>query len=325
MNGSDAILLLGAGVLGAGVPWVGMRLLVPSLAAGPTVTNFRGRPVFYGLGIVWLFWAGAAAVGGVAVSGIGRDSLVQLLTLMAPLALVTFALGLVDDAYGSGSDRGFRGHIAAGVKGRLTTGGLKVIGISVSSYATALFVVQVAQWAPWGSLQQLLLALPAGAAIALTANLINLMDLRPGRALKFYSLISLIGLVSVTLGLENHLPLDRVSQATDIMSLALFLLGPVVAVWRYDVGERGMLGDAGANPAGAIAGTVIVAGLPVWGMFGYLALVFALNLASERVSFSRVIENSAVLRRLDMLGRSEAAHAGQLSRESDDREGSGSE
>jgi len=34
----------------------------------------------------------------------------------------------------------------------------------------------------------------------------------------------------------------------------IVLLGPVAAVWRYDLGERAMLGDAGANAAGALAG-----------------------------------------------------------------------
>ncbi len=87
----------------------------------------------------------------------------------------------------------------------------------------------------------------------------------------------------------------------------LFLLGPVAAVWRYDVGERGMLGDAGANPMGAVAGMLIVAGLPAWGVVVYFAVMLALNLASERYSFSRLIESNAVLGRLDMLGRSQDA------------------
>jgi len=74
-------------------------------------------------------------------------------------------------------------------------------------------------------------------------------------------------------------------------------------VWRYDLGEQGMMGDAGANPMGAVAGLLIVAGLPAWGTVVYFVLMLALNLASERVSFSRIIESSALLSRVDAFGR----------------------
>lgn len=307
MSGTDALILSTALVLGVLTPWVSMKLLSPSLQAGHLVSNFRGHDVFYGLGVVWLIWAGCASAGGVLAPALGGAVFSPLLMLLGPLALVTFALGLVDDAYGTGADRGFRGHIKAAAKGRLTTGGLKVLGVSAASYAAAVVVVDAARWAPAGGLPLFLLALPAGAAIALTANLVNLTDLRPGRALKVYSLISMIGLLLVTKGFGVFSDMVSVSWVVEAIALTLFVVGPVIAVWRYDVGELGMLGDAGANPAGAVAGTLVVIGLPLWGMFVYLALVFALNLASERVSFSRVIEGNGLLHRLDMLGRAEAS------------------
>ena len=41
------------------IPAVAMRMLVPSLeASAPRVENYRGRQVFLGLGIVWIFWIG---------------------------------------------------------------------------------------------------------------------------------------------------------------------------------------------------------------------------------------------------------------------------
>jgi hypothetical protein len=86
--------------------------------------------------------------------------------------------------------------------------------------------------------------------------------------------------------------------------LLIFVLGPVVAIWRYDVGELGMLGDSGANAGGAVAGLLVVAGLPVWAMLLYLLVVLGLNLASERYSFTTLIESSPLLHRVDMLGRS---------------------
>ncbi|MBI5232666.1 MAG: hypothetical protein HY876_10945 [Coriobacteriales bacterium] len=149
----------------------------------------------------------------------------------------------------------------------------------------------------------------AGAAIALTSNFMNLMDLRPGRALKLYMPFWLIGVLLTgsltTPVMGGYAPIGEFAP-TDVVSravLAIFSLGPVIAVWRYDLGERGMLGDAGANPMGAVAGLLIVTGLPLWGLVAYFVLMLALNLLSERVSFSRVIEATPPLRWLDRLGR----------------------
>src|SRR5690625_6514980 len=64
-----------------------------------------------------------------------------------------------------------------------------------------------------------------------------------------------------------------------------------------------MLGDAGANVLGAAVGTAAARSTAPPARLGMLALVVALNLASETVSFSTVIERTPVLRALDRLGR----------------------
>ena len=62
-----------------------------------------------------------------------------------------------------------------------------------------------------------------------------------------------------------------------------------------------MLGDTGSNALGAIAGFALLElGRPV--RTAALAVVVLLNLASERVSFSRVIDQRRPLRWLDRLG-----------------------
>ncbi len=306
----------GAVVLGWLVPWVFMRMLVPSLRNGRTSVNYRGREVFLGLGVVWLVWAGCAIVAGIgAASVIGHGSL-PVLTLAGPLALVAFALGMVDDALGTSTDRGFGGHLRALARGRLTTGGLKLIGIGFACLVVAAIVSQAA---PWGdavaaagfarassSLILAALVLVAGASVALSSNFINLMDLRPGRALKAYSALAVLGACAAGLMLgaaRSGLAVSAAQRLVDVGVLVLFVLGPVFAVWRYDLGEHGMLGDAGANPMGAVAGLLIVSGLPWWGLLVYFAVMLALNLASERVSYSRVIEGNALLARLDGWGR----------------------
>jgi hypothetical protein len=267
------------------------------------VSNYRGREVFLGLGVVWLVWAGCAIIGGIFGRSLaGPESVLPLLTLAGPLALVGFALGLVDDAYGTGAERGFRGHLRALAGGRLTTGGMKLLGVSVASYVAALVLGGAAEPTEAPGLR-LLVALPVGAAIALTANFVNLTDLRPGRALKVYGALALVGVLSVSLGLSGLITGSESTRAVDALALLMFAAGPIVATWRYDLGERGMMGDAGANAAGAVAGLLIVAGLPLGAVLVYLAVMLALNLASERISFSRIIERSSLLSRIDAWGR----------------------
>ena len=79
--------------------------------------------------------------------------------------------------------------------------------------------------------------------------------------------------------------------------------GPVVAVWRYDLSERGMFGDAGANPAGALAGVFLAMWWPLWGVIVLVVLLGVLNVASERISFSSAIEGSSLLRWFDGQGQ----------------------
>jgi predicted hotdog family 3-hydroxylacyl-ACP dehydratase len=79
-------------------------------------------------------------------------------------------------------------------------------------------------------------------------------------------------------------------------------LGAGSALAPADLGEEIMLGDAGANALGALLG-LSAARLPRPVRLGLLAGVTALNAASEVVSFTKVIQATPALRRLDQLGR----------------------
>ena len=78
-------------------------------------------------------------------------------------------------------------------------------------------------------------------------------------------------------------PADR----THLTAVAM-LLGAALGLLVFDLREELMLGDAGSNVLGAIAGlgVVLTCGLAV--RVVVLLVVVGLNLASERVSFSRV-------------------------------------
>ena len=64
-----------------------------------------------------------------------------------------------------------------------------------------------------------------------------------------------------------------------------------------------MMGDCGANALGAGLATAAADALPRSFRLVGLGAVVALNLASERVSFTAVIDRTPLLRRLDQLGR----------------------
>lgn len=291
------VLAIGAWIL----PWLAVRGLMPSLEGSVlgSRSNYRGRSVTLGLGLVWLVWAV-----GIQLASVGLDLLAQgfpdattplnllQVTSGLPLALVLGAMvfGLIDDVVGDSADRGFRGHLSALRQGRLTTGGLKLLGIGLLAAGTIRPDTTVGHDSLWSSIGVWVLQV---LAIALTANLVNLMDLRPGRALKAYSaLVLLCAAFLVWFGVGWKVP-----------AILLVLLGPAAAIWSFDLKERGMQGDAGANASGALIGWMFAVLLHWWALLIYVFVVLALNLASERVSFSRVIESNAVLNRIDRLGR----------------------
>ncbi|MDY0088342.1 MAG: hypothetical protein RBS78_07345 [Coriobacteriia bacterium] len=287
------------------VPWVGMRMLAPSLAhSGRTVRNYRGVQVPLGLGTVWVFWGAAVLVQQAAFSvlGLWRTSGVPLwlnLTQAVPLVLGAFTLGLLDDMFGTPGHKGFKGHLAAVRSGQLTTGGLKLFGIGLLAAAGAAGL-STAAWGPW--YLSLVHYVVVVALIALSANTVNLFDLRPLRALKAYSLLAFVAIAAGTamLMVRGLAPTLAVCDGVLVLMVAA---GPAVAVWRPDATEKGMLGDAGANACGMFAGVMLASALPLLAAAVAAAGLLALNLVSERVSFSALIERTAWLARIDAWGR----------------------
>ena len=154
----------------------------------------------------------------------------------------------------------------------MTTGAVKLGGIGVTGIISAVLA--------GGSPADVVIN--AG-LVAGGANLLNLFDLRPGRAIK----------VAVASGAM----IGAAGQDSVAAPLAAAL-----ALLPEDLGERAMLGDAGANALGAMLGAS-AAGLSRTGRIALLAGIVGLTAASEKVSFTKVIERTPPLRWLDMLGR----------------------
>ncbi|MGZ6804705.1 MAG: hypothetical protein ACXVFU_16805, partial [Nocardioidaceae bacterium] len=197
-------------------------------------------------------------------------------------------LGALDDHRGDAARKGLYGHLSALARGEVTTGAVKVIGLVVSGLASAALIDRATPERD----RTVLDTLVGGAVVAGSANLLNLLDLRPGRALKATVTLGLLGAPSAG---------GRGGQASRIATGAA--VGAALGVLGPDVAGEAMLGDTGANAAGALLGAALVQRTGRGGRWAALAVLATLTLASEKVSFTKVIESTPVLRELDALGR----------------------
>lgn len=241
--------------------------------AGEVVTLLEGVALTAGA-------AGAAAVAGV-LGGPRRS-----LGAAALAALAAGAVGAVDDLRQDADRKGLAGHLAALARGQVTTGALKILVLATSGTVAAGIAGTPYDAAPATPTRRLLDTLLGGAVVAGSANLANLLDLRPGRALKA--------------GLLTGVPLVATVPGSAPAALAL---GAGAVLLPDDLRGTAMLGDTGANPWGALLGLAVVERTGTRGRGTALTVLTALTLASERVSFTRVIEATPVLRELDALGR----------------------
>ena len=257
---------LGAAAILRGRPPGGVQRWTRRNHAGHPVTLFEGPA--YAVGAV----AGALAGGAgapAAVAGLGAA-----------------AFGGLDDLVGDGSSKGLRGHLAAACRGELTTGAIKILGLGATGLLSARLIDRS------DASNSLMATLVGGAVIAGSANIANLLDLRPGRALKA---VLLLAAPMAAGGRGTHLATATATAAATA--------GAAIGALPDDLAGRSMLGDTGANSAGALVGTALVARTGPRGRLLALVVVSALTLASEKVSFTKVIESTPGLRELDALGR----------------------
>ncbi|GAB6897993.1 hypothetical protein [Kineosporia succinea] len=275
------LLIAGAGAVAARVAWDllqknppgGRRLWERVNHRGETLTLLEGPA----------FTAGAALATALTP---GIPARVKTAAVVATVGGGVF--GAIDDLRETGKSKGLRGHLGELAAGHVTTGGLKVLGIGATGLVAALLVPSRSSS---GFAGRVLDTAVQGAVVAGSANLLNLFDLRPGRAIKVALLFAPAAVASDGAGGR----------------LVAVVCGAGAGLLPIDLAEKAMLGDTGANAAGALLGTAAISGLDRKGQLVVLAVVGGLTLASEKVSFTKVIARTPVLRELDQLGRRPAA------------------
>jgi UDP-N-acetylmuramyl pentapeptide phosphotransferase/UDP-N-acetylglucosamine-1-phosphate transferase len=236
-------------------------------------TNFHGRTVTLA--------GGPALAAGATVGAAFAARSPRVAAAVVTAGAVAGAVGMYDDIVGNRPEqkaaKGFAGHLGALREGRVTSGLVKIAGVGAAGLAASALI--------GGGRRRTTDVLLGAGVIAGMANFVNLLDLRPGRAIKAAAVIG----APLAVGRGG--------------AVAAGTLGAAAALLPSDLNEEIMLGDAGANALGALLGVALVARSGTAGRVLALAVLAGLTAASEKVSYTKVIQDTPWLRRLDELGR----------------------
>ncbi len=237
--------------------------------------NYRGLLVPKSGGVIFLFSYAAAFLGSLVLSASVNLEMLSILYLIVGLAFI----GLLDDSWGDGTHKGFRGHFKAFfLQGQISTGFIKAVFGAVFSFSAAAMF-----FTPGTGV------LVAGLIIALSSNAFNSLDLRPGRALKVFFIFSLL--------------LMGLTREGGPVLLLIPLLTTLVLYLPWELKEKIMLGDSGANILGGVLGFVFVLYYPLSAQVYLLLALVLFQVYCEVYSVSKLISKNAFLRFFDNLGR----------------------
>lgn len=238
------IIRVGAAAVSTRTVLAALRAKPPGGAARWERENYAGRTVE-------LYAGPAAAVGAALGAALAHRG-------AAFAVLAAGACGAYDDVVGAGDPRrGFRAHLGALREGEVTSGAVKLFGISAAGLLAGALLKE-------RPLDKLL----AGVVIAGSAHFVNLVDVRPGRA----------AAAVLALGVPGLLRGGRAGR------LSAAATGAAAAVLPDDLGERAMIGDTGAHALGAALGAAVAAGNGRAGLLAHATALVAATVYGEKVS-----------------------------------------
>lgn len=264
------------GILGYGVVKLIYPLFERFLADISSIqVNYQGRKILTGTGLLVYF--ACFSIGGYQWLFSTETNRELLPWILLGSTIASFA-GWLDDQHGEQQIKGLRGHVAAFWRqGRLTTGFLKAVVLTIAGG----FVVLPLSQGFWHWFFQTIL-------LILSVNTLNLLDVRPGRAVKVF-LFSFLAMAPFSIWQQWEIWMPY--------------LGAVLAVSRFDLQARSMLGDTGSNLLGMVLGLWLLTTQPEWVKVFFLFLFVGLHSLAEVGSISHVIERVPFLRWVDGWGR----------------------
>lgn len=249
-------------------------------------TNYRGHELATGTGVLLpLAFIAVVGVNNLLVFAdlAAWEPLLDSGMLIAPLVIGFAMLGLLDDIAGVGQSGGFKGHLRAASRGQLTTGFVKLVGAPLVVLCTSI------PWVPWLADGEFDDVVRAVAIICLAANLANLLDRAPGRTGK--------------VGQAAFFACAIAGPAPSSVAAGAVVMGAAASLLPWDLREDHMLGDAGSNVIGGVVGVFLLFAVgDDRGQWIVAGVLLGLNLLSEFVSFTKVIDATPPLRWLDRLG-----------------------
>ncbi|MCM2580594.1 hypothetical protein [Streptomyces meridianus] len=277
-GGRARVLALFGAVGAARAAYTGMIRQSPARTRAWERRNHAGQAVH--------LYAGPAVVAGTVLATSAVPTVPARIRRASALAVLgAAACGAYDDLCDAGP-RGFRAHLGALRRGRITPGTVKLFGIGAAGLAAGALLRDRAA-------DRLL----AGVAIAGSAHLFNLLDVRPGRAVKAALTVSGLRLIGSPVGAS------RTERGHGGATLAAAAFGAAAAVASDDLGEQTMLGDTGAHALGAGVGVALVAGTGRAGLVLHAATVVAAAVAGDTFGDGPAWRAHPWLRAWDRLGR----------------------
>lgn len=255
--------------------YISLPLIMRMLIRTETICkNFKSIEIPISLGIMFVF---------VQVITLGiLDLLFKIKGNFNLVYLLGFVfigmLGLLDDLIGEKSIKGLKGHIKALFNGTLTTGGIKAI--------LGFFISIVVSFYLSNTYKDLIIN---SFLIGLFTNFINLFDLRPGRAIKVFISFSLMFLIFSKIKDKNY--------------ILYSFFGIIIPYIRLDLKSMAMMGDVGSNILGFTLGIFTAINFDIIPRVVILIVLLIFHFMSEKVSFSKIIDNNFLLRYIDELGR----------------------
>lgn len=241
---------------------------------GSVCLNYKNEEIPIGLGLVFVI-VQVITCNIVAIynHNVERYTMIYIISI-----LFIGIAGLLDDLIGDKNVKGFKGHIKSLFKGKLTTGGLKAIIGFLSSVLVSIIISN--------NVYEFIINV---FIISLFTNFINLFDLRPGRASKVFIILSIILLIS--------------SNNFNYSFIILSMYGILMRYMPVDLKSNAMMGDVGSNVLGMTLGVYCALSHNITSKLIYLCILVVLQVLSEFISFTKIIENNKILKYIDNIGR----------------------